>query len=340
MITVLSISPTTISFVLNGQAAQMKVSETTVQRVREAAERLGYRPSYHARTLTSGRCFTLGLALEDQSVLGHRFWGPVATGICEAAKKESYELLLIMGRSEETAFARGIRFLQEKRLDALLVLGGAAPGAAGDARLPIVIIQGNSDDYPTVLLNPAPGIDEAIRHLAQLGHRDILRIGRAQDGADSTPDRLNAFRRAVRSAGVTGREWIVESKLGYSPRLEDHIAEYRQVLASSLRLESGTTAILCYNDTMALALYSVLAERGLRIPDDISVIGFDDLHASHAIPALTTISHSLSEMGAKAVEIALSQLGEKITRARSRATSKNVAAKLVIRQSTAVARSI
>ena len=289
--------------------------------------------------MTTGRCFTLGLALEDQGALSNRFWGPVATGICDAARKESYELLLIMGRKEESPLARGIRFLQEKRLDALLVMGGIPPDTHCDPRLPIVVIQGHSGDFPRALLNAAPGVEAAVRHLAAAGHRDILRIGKAYEGVDTEPDRMEAFRRVTRSSGLTGREWLVQSKLNYSPHLEEHIAEYRHALATSLPLERTTTAVLCYNDSMALALYSALAERGLKIPDDISVIGFDDLHASHAIPALTTISHMLPELGAAAVELALAQLNDK-TRVRPRMPSREVAAKLVVRQSTGPARRI
>lgn len=332
----LGISTTTISFVLNGQAAEKKINPETIERVRAAAEELGYRASYHARVLNSGKCATLGLALEDRGALSHRFWGPIAHGICTAAQKEEYELMLVMPHKDERAVARGVKFLQEKRIDALICLVETDLNTF-DPALPIVCIGDVSPAcrYSNVVLNPVPGIRDAVDHLVKLGHHHILRLSMTHDGEDYVPDRGVAFRRAVSAAKIKGSEALIQVEPRYSMRLEDHIGEYRAVLQKTLTVPRGVTAILAYNDTMALALYSVLAERGLKIPDDISVIGFDDLHASHAIPALTTISHMLPELGTQAVEVALASVNTQIPQ---KAMTRRVASTLVVRQSTGPAR--
>ena len=331
----LGISTTTISFVLNGQAEQNKIAPETVERVRTAAQEMGYRASYHARVLSGGKCSTLGLALESASVLTDRLWGPIAAGISEAAQKERYELLLISPHGAEHAVNRGVQYLQEKRLDSLLCIGNVDTTGVTDPDLPLVIIQGASQplQFPSVSLDATPGIHEAVKHLAQLGHRSILRIGLSRVGQEMTPERSVAFRRAVKAADVKGSECTIPVKRPYSPHLEVHIAEYREGLQRALQLEPGMTAIMCFNDTMSLALYSVLAERGLKIPQDISVIGFDDLHAGHAIPALTTISHMLAELGAAAVDLAMIKSNK-----RTIPMTKSIAARLIVRQSTGPAR--
>jgi DNA-binding LacI/PurR family transcriptional regulator len=167
----------------------------------------------------------------------------------------------------------------------------------------------------------------------------VLWIGRHERRGDSwtiaSPDRIAAFRRAVRQANIVGREWFVAHDLPYFPQIDRHIEAYRSALANGLPLEPTTTAILCYNDTMALALYSVLAERGLKVPGDVSVIGFDDLHATYAIPPLTSISHMLPRMGEEAVDLVL-EAAEAGDEAGPRV--RTVSAQLVIRRSTGAAR--
>jgi LacI family transcriptional regulator len=337
---IVGISRTTVSFVLNGRAREMKVSPETVRRVLETANLHGYRANYHARALTAGQCFTLGMSLDSQDMLGNRFWGPVAAGISEAARLEGYDLLLLVSSHEESALQRGIRFLDEKRLDALIALGWAPTCKLESAERSLVAIQigAGKSSYPTVDMDPAPGIEAAVRHLADLGHRKVLWIGREVAGKAYLPDRLAAFRRSVRKKGILRDELALEAVPPPAPQLAEQIALYRHELTRHLRLASGVTAIVCYNDTMALALYSVLADRGLRVPADVSVIGFDDMHAAQAVPAMTTISHVLHEMGVKAVELALARTAARDAARTDHPGLVRIPARLVVRESTAEAK--
>ena len=334
-----NVSQATASLVLNGRAEELKISSASSARVREAAEALGYHGNYHARTLSTGRTHTLGLVCSgvDGNMLSHRFFGPYVAGVSEAARAQGYNLLLINPDSFFESYAHAVSFIGTRRVDALIVIGPLSqrPSAPRPLKRPIVYLNAPpAEDALTVNVDPAPGIEQAVAHLEASGHRDILWIGSTREGVIMYPERAAAFRRACAEAGITAREWSVQVDTSYSPHVEENIARYRQALADGLCLAPSTTAIMCLNDTMGLALYAVLADRGLHVPDDLSIIGFDDLHAAYAIPAMTTISHMLREMGATAVTVVLERLQQPDEAPFAR--DIRVPARLVVRQSTRV----
>ncbi len=335
------VSTATASLVLNGRARELKISDGCAGRVLAAAKDLGYRGNYHARTLSVGRAYTLGLALAPRQGMGleHRLLNAVAAGVDSAAREHGNDLLLIGPRPNEPVFEHGIRCLQEKRIDALIAVGAiydSAPESLLDVDSPVVLVEApEGNGHPTVNMDPAPGIEEAVRHLADLGHRSILWLGKQGKGGVVLAERAEAFRRAAEEAGIEGREHFLQVESAYHPQVERLIECDREILKSCFPLPDDTTAIICFNDLMGLALYSLLNERGLRVPQDISVIGFDDLHASRAVPAMTTISHVLPEMGREAVALALEMVDGTKTGEATRGVVKKVPSRLVIRESTA-----
>ena len=337
------VSPATASLVLNGRARELKISDPAARRVLKAARKLGYRANYHARTLSLGRSFTLGLAMgaDPEGGLLHRFWSAVAAGVDAAARQNDNDLLLIGPRPGELVLERGIRCLQEKRVDALIAVGAlyeSIPDSLLDLELPIVFVEASEPGpHPTVNMDPAPGIVEAVEHLARLGHRRVLWLGKQAERGIRLPERAEAFRAAVKAAAIEGREHFVRTESGYDPRVERLIGREREALAGCLPFPEGTTAIICFNDLMGLALYSLLAEHGLRVPRDVSVIGFDDLHASRAVPPMTTISHVLPQMGREAVALALSVVDGDRSPEEMCGVVEVVPSRLVMRESTASA---
>ncbi len=292
-----------VSYVLSGRAEQMRLSKDLVRRVRQAAEDLGYVPNHAATSLASGRSQTLGLLLGDAAGRVAPFWSPIAEGVEAGALEAGYDVLLIRARGD--AALEGLRRLQQRRVDGLVVLGRSADRAAvwREAPVPPVVIRtGRSAALPGVELDARPGIDAAVEHLAGLGHRRLLWLGPAR-GVES---RARAVDEAARRQGLATDVIVVERPGDEAwQSAESEIAQWGDALRGVLpdRLPMG--AILCWNDRLALGLYAVLAQRGLRVPSDVSVVGFDDQEASLGLPGLASISHEFRRMGIEATRLAL-----------------------------------
>jgi DNA-binding LacI/PurR family transcriptional regulator len=333
------VSKSAAAFVLSGRAVERRIGAACAARVRAAAEALGYRGNYHARTLSTGRSSTIGLTMGTSvhGLMGNDFWGPIAGGVAAAARRRGYDVLMAGGSTADDALVHATQLLETGRIDALVVLSqlfGRIPPALREARQPVVTI-GGGDARPShdVSLDPAPGIAAAVAHLAALGHRMLLWIGFSRGRGVTLPERRAAFRAAARVHGLAIRELtipeLVMPEPAFLPRLDETVARFRDALAA-LPWPAGATAVVCYNDLVAFALQELLAERGLRVPADVSVIGFDDVLAAVASPPLTTISHRLVELGATAVEVALDLLA-----GRQPPAASVVPAQLVVRRSTA-----
>ncbi len=331
------VSITTASFVLNGRGREMKISQPCSKRVMEAAQELGYRKNFLARALSIGKPMTIGLVM--RASLDNRMWGPIAQGVEDGIQKYNKDLLLISTeRDGKSPFQRGLEYLQDRRLDGLIVTSHLPmeeiPEHLIRTHLPIVSINGPANpDFPTIHIDPASGIREAIQHLRELGHTNILYIYKGKNLHQTRKGRVPAFRKAASEESVNGRVLFLDSENTYHKEISHHIEFNIGQLREKLDLQNAT-AVICYNDTLALSLYNVLAERGLNIPGDISVIGFDDLHSGHAIPAMTSISHMFREMGVKAVETVeqLTDNGKEL-----RGKEIRIPSELVIRNSTGTA---
>ena len=324
------VSTTAVSFVMTGRAEEMQLSAATIRRVRAAAARLGFTANYHARSLSTGRSRTLGLiAGGDSRTLLHHFWSPVAAGVSAHACERGYSVLIVGGGADAAR-----EFLQQKRIDGLIALEYPASATARvPHRAPAVVIGAKVRGCASVTLDDAAGIAAAVCHLKERGHADVLFIGRSLRGEHSPEQRLRAFAGAARDAGIKARTLCLCLPPGNDRAIEWYIAHYRDELTARLKLQPATTAVICYNDNIALALYAVLGACGLRIPGDISVIGFDDMYAASTIPALTTVSHMLPEMGAAAVDLLVGMIETKHP-----LRAIHVTPRLVVRASTAAAR--
>jgi DNA-binding LacI/PurR family transcriptional regulator len=323
------VSPTTVSLVLNGRADEMRIGQATRERVVKSAEQLGYRSNYHARALIEGRSYALGLV--TNTPLQHRMWGTIAAGAHEAARKAGHDVIIVGKGENESAAARGVRYLRERRLDALICSGGAAPSVkvAANRKLKAVVIQGELPPFSSVRLDPAPGMWAAAEHLANLGHRHVAYVGKRAQRTIMLKPRLDAFRSACERLEIRLTEVFLPPEDRYHQELDWHVRYNYDQLSTHLDLPASVTGVMCHNDTVALSLISFLRDRGTRIPDEMSVIGFDDLHASLCWPALTTVSHMFHELGAKAIEVAMELAKDD----RPAARSVVVPAQLVVRAS-------
>ncbi|OGV48163.1 MAG: hypothetical protein A2X49_09020 [Lentisphaerae bacterium GWF2_52_8] len=181
------------------------------------------------------------------------------------------------------------------------------PTALVDRRLPIVLVQPSEPGLlASVHVAPGPGIAEAVEHLAHLGHREILWLGLERNGRVRHPRRREAFWRASSSFEVSGREWFVAGNWPEETQFVDvRISRYRALLGEQLLLPPFTTAVICEDDALSVALVQTLSERKIRVPEEVSVIGVDDLQAGGGMPNLSSVDHMLRELGSRAVDMAL-----------------------------------
>ncbi len=233
-------------------------------------------------------------------------------GVGESLVDGDRHLVTMAGRSGERQVERAVRFLDEGRIDGLVLISSredfSLPPALSQGGWPLVLVGCEDAAAPTVTVDDAAGVAAAVRHLAGLGHRRLLWLGPEDDPHSSVLRRRAACRQAVGEAGLHLEEqsfvWCVTSdgRLHSAP-IEEQIASTRTHCAAQADLLQGATAVVCYDDVVACGLYAAARGRGLSIPDDLSVVGFDDFHAAHYLPPLTTVSHMLPAIGRRASEI-------------------------------------
>jgi DNA-binding LacI/PurR family transcriptional regulator len=292
------VSSQTVSRVSNGFAG---VTEDTRRQVLAAMRELGYRPNSAARALRRGEFRTLGVITFSLSTLGN-IRTLEAIAISAAGHGYAVTLLPVAVPTQDEvngAFSR----LGELAVDAVIVIMETHLLDAATVSLPpgvqVVVADSDAGDrYTVVDTDQAGGAREAVRHLLGLGHETVWHLAGPEDSF-AAQRRANAWRATLTEAGravpppVRG-DWSAES--GYRAGLQ-------------LAGEPGCTAVFAANDQMALGLLRALHERGRRVPDDVSVVGFDDLPESASfLPPLTTIHQDFAEVGRLCVEGVLSKM--------------------------------
>jgi LacI family transcriptional regulator len=339
------VSLTTASMVLNKGKQENRVSAACADRVRGAARQLGYIPNYHARSMKLGRAEVIAVALD----VGH-FDGLPATlpdlalayfsqiiGAIELYARNRGYLLTIVGPDDaRRAPDRAYLGLRQRRFDGIVVPGTVVQtdrtsflADAPDA--PIVVVEYDGPtQLPVVHYDEAAGVRMAVRHLAELGHRELLWVGDEPGGTPHVvPLREQMFASAVWDAGLRGASCRIPRDAG--PRndvAEEAMARY---LAQRPR---SFTAVVCYNDVTAIGVCGALMAAGIRIPQDVSVIGFDNIEASLSIPRLTSVSHKLPEMGLRAAELVMQMINEPEQIKAMRGKRDVIQPDLVVRKST------
>jgi DNA-binding LacI/PurR family transcriptional regulator len=281
------VSYQTVSRVLNDHP---NISSHARARVLEAMERLDYRPSRVARALANGRSGTIGVISTDNGR-----YGPPKTlrAIEGAARDAGYFMSAVnmasIGRAQMQA---ALAHLQDQGIDGVVVI---APQAAMlDAfydlspRVPYVTVDSaSSGGGHTVAIDQAVGARLATQHLVALGHREIVHVSGPADWLDSQ-NRVESWREVMTAAGLTVSE----------PLVGDWSAEFGDQAARELAASSEITAVFASNDQMALGLLHGFHRLGVRVPEDVSVVGFDDIpEAAFFCPPLTTVRPDFSELG-------------------------------------------
>jgi DNA-binding LacI/PurR family transcriptional regulator len=298
------------------------VREQTLTRVLAAARQLAYRPNPAARSLITGKTGNIGIIVPD---LDNPFYPSVLRGVQARAHQSGYAVLLA-DSGEDPAAEQNLVHTMAKQVDGVIVCAPFASDAelAGLARMTaLVLVNRRLPGIPAALMDVAHGMRQAIGHLAALGHHRLAFLSGPRQ-AWSNRERRRGLLAAARSYGMR----LVE--LGpFEPKFEGGIE------AADLALNTGATALLAYNDMMALGALRRLVALGIRVPEDISLVGFDDiLYAAMCAPPLTTVAMPMEAAGRAAVDLLLRRRGEGPPSADDQIHHK-LATALVVRATTA-----
>ncbi|WAH99186.1 LacI family DNA-binding transcriptional regulator [Arthrobacter sp. MMS18-M83] len=294
------VSVTTVSHVLNN-TVYARVGAETRERVREAAQRLGYGPNRMAQALRTQRSGMLGFISEEIATTPHA--GRIILGAEETARRRGYNLMIINTSSTATYESRtaDIAALLERQVDGVLYATMYHRQIAVPDNLnviPAILVDSEDTNHSisSVIPDETGGATAAVRTLIEAGHQRIGMINNTDD-VPATHSRLRAFKDTLSDAGLTFHADLVEAEPSEVP------GGYQAALRLLAR-KDRPTAVFCYNDRMAMGAYRAATELGLKIPRDLSVVGFDnqELIAENLYPALTTVSLPHYEMGAWATE--------------------------------------
>jgi DNA-binding LacI/PurR family transcriptional regulator len=324
----LKLSPATVSVVINNSPAAKAIPEHTKERVLKAARKLNYRANFFARSLSLKRGFTIGVLLPE---LSEGYAAAIMSGIEDQLLKEGYFYFVASHRGRRDLIEEYPLMLIDRAVEGLILVNTPcsrtlpvpAVSISGHRRIKGVINVGVDNEQGAYL---------AMEHVVKLGHQEIA-FFKGHPGSADTTYRWNGVLRAASALGIKIRpELTVQLQSGSTvpgPSVPEEGYENAQRLLAAGR---PFTALVAFNDISAIGAMRAFRDAGLRVPDDVSIIGFDDIQAAaYLIPRLTTVRQPLRRMG----EIAAQQLLTRISdRQKAAAQQVLVDPVLVLREST------
>lgn len=318
----LDLSPATISLVLNNAPGVRSIPQETRDRVTAAAKKFDYRPSFYARSLRKRQTFSVGVLVPE---LSDGYSVLIMDGIEQVLLEEGYFYLTASHRRKADLIEEYPRLLMERSVEGFIAIDTALQHSLP---LPVVAVANHRklDGITNIVLDHKRAAELALRHLHQLGHRHIAFM-RGQPFSSDSDDRWRSLSAVARELGLEVRPELViqlqanvsSPELGY-PAVQQFLTQTR-----------AFTAMVCFNDVAAIGAIRAFRDHGLRVPEDVSVVGFDDIQgAAYHNPSLTTIRQPLFSMGTMAARILLERIqGRKDTPERIA-----VVPELIIREST------
>lgn len=298
------VHPSTASRALDPTKSD-RVKESTRQRIVEVAERLGYRPDMVARGLQSGRTGTVGVVVAD---LGNTFVTPLLHGIAAAIEEEEMLSVVAESRDDHARLTGILDHMFSRRVDGIVVIaartGDQAVLEAINRLFPVVLASRPLEDTPLhqVTHDNEEGGRLVAQHLKGLGHQTVAQLEGPADVLNF-PRRARGFREIVESEGMT--EVIVPDRAEI-PNMEEGQRLTELLLETSTQLP---TAVFAHNDLMAIGALTVLRARGLRVPEDMSLVGYNDMPLIGQLsPPLTSIRYNSYEVGRRSGEMMIELL--------------------------------
>jgi LacI family transcriptional regulator len=307
------VHPATASRALN-PATRMLVSEETAGRVLSAAAALGYRPNTVARSLRTRRSHTIGVLIPD---LTNPLFPPIVRGLEDRLAADGYVALIGNTDSDDDREQMVFELMRARHVDGFVLATATVHNrvlaAAAQAGLLVVLVNRLSDEFsfPSVSVDNERGIRLAVGHLAGLGHRRIACVAGPQDTSTGR-DRLHGFQAAIQAAGLPADPALITRSAAFS--IEEGYRCTRELLGQAGGQGAGAagpacTAIAAANDMLAIGCYKALEEAGLRCPEEVSVIGFNDMPFIDRLrPPLSTIAFPHYQVGTEAAQLLLERL--------------------------------
>jgi DNA-binding LacI/PurR family transcriptional regulator len=310
------VSQSTVSLVFSGKGAG-RVSEATQERVRRCARELGYRPNVAAQALRLGSSRAVALLVPDVT---NPFFSRVLRGAQRAAQAAGYTVALVDTANDRRWEAQSFEALRAGPVDGYLLFEVSAPEGLGPGQH-AVLMETEAAGRPSVRFDAEGGAAAAFVHLLELGHRRVGHLAAAFD-APTFQLREAARRRVLTEGGIDPDT---------QPRVLTAIDIDAARDAAGPLLDERPTAVFCDDDLIAAGLYLAARERGLRIPADLSVIGFDDMDFARVLePPLTTVALDAERLGASGFEL----LEARMAGRRARRLHVVLPAELLVRGST------
>lgn len=317
-----NVSIATVSRVLNESGH--KVSSETAEKVRQAVKELDYRPNALARALQMKKTMTIGVIIPD---ISNHYYAEIVRGIQSVADRTGYNIILQNTDRNQDQIVKSIYLLREKIVDGIIFSGGTIHGyeplsALKELRDRVVVIGRHDVNFPAIMVDNIAGATIAVEHLIEKGHRRIGLIGWSEHST-TAKDRLSGYKSALAQNSCPFEPALIRQG-NLSP--ESGYKEAKILLSQ----DKPPTAIFAGNDQMAFGVIYAAIEMGLRVPEDLAVIGFDNIPlSSFFVPPLSTIQVPMFTLGAESMETLVSLMaGEDVPRIKLHKTN------LVVRQST------
>ncbi len=319
----LGLSPTTVSLVINRSKGASAIPEETQQRIFEAAKRLNYRPNFYARSLRTRRSFMIGVLHPDLS----DYVALLTNGIEDHLMREGYFYFAAGHRNNPELIEEYPMIMMDRAVEGIIVIDTPVNHAFP---FPVIAISGHRSipGVTNVVLDHKRAAELALGHLVQLGHRNIAFMKGPKVSSD-TEVRWQSICEVARSMGLQMKpELCVEMEFS-TPFPDMGYPVVQKLLAQG----GHFTALFAFNDVSAIGAIRALRDAGMEVPDDVAVVGFDDIpSAAYNTPSLTTIRQPLRRMG----EIAAQTLLERLRQKGQAPQEVAVEPELVIRESTTV----
>jgi len=296
----LGLTPGTVSAVLNNSAASRSIPERTRNRIIEAARKLNYQPNFMARSLRVQRTYTIGVILEE---IGDGYGSMIVSGIEECLREKNYFFLTVAHRHDANLLKTYSQLLLARGVEGFITVDTNHEEVPP---LPTVAVAGHRalENVTNIVLDHREAAVLALKHLKGLGHQKIAFLKGQPESADSEV-RWNTICEAAKELSIEISEDRVVQLRGTASTPELGYPFAKELLGRRVPF----TALFAYNDISAIGAMRAFEEAGLRVPQDVSVVGFDDIvSASFCIPSLTTVRQPLKKMGRIAAETLLARI--------------------------------
>ena len=320
----LELSPATVSLVINRSPVADSIPQETKDRVLAAARKYKYRANFFARSLRAQRSFTIGVIVPEVS---DGYSASVMSGVEDYLLQEGYFYFVVSHRHRADLIDEYPRLFIERSVDGLIAVD--TPWTLS-LSVPVVTVSGHNQvkGVTNIVLDHARAAEIALKHLFQLGHRQIAFI-KGQEFSSDTAVRWTSIEKAARQLDLTIHPSLVVQLEGDSASPELGYRAATRLLAAG----ESFTALFAFNDISAMGAVRALREARLRVPQDVSVVGFDDIQsAAYQNPALTTVRQPLRDMGRIAAETLLRRI--RLSSSSSQSDETVVEPELILRETT------